>query len=153
MDLFPPLLRVQLSIVFGELKWLKKTASPKITLPSGAAHSQGWLTWQLQTKDTWASEPPWGQLRPVLTLSLLAFFSSLRIDPKSIAKNILYSGSCISFSIFQLDSQGTQQATLCIRSEETIAKLRISNWITGPPAGIEDPSLMTAAAPIAPGTQ
>lgn len=100
MDLFPPLLRVQLSTLFGDLTWLKKTASPKITLPSGAAHSQGWLTWQLQTKDMWTSEPLWGQLRPVLTPSLSAFFSSLRINPKSIAKNILYSGSCISFSIF-----------------------------------------------------
>lgn len=149
MDLFPPLLRAQLSTLFGELKWLKKMALPKITLPSGAAHSQGW---QLQKKDMWASEPPWGQLRPVLIPSLSAFFSSLRIDPKCIAKTIVCSGSCISFSIFQLDSQGTQLATFCIRSEKAIAKLRISNWITGPPAGIQDPSLMTAAAPIASGT-
>lgn len=40
MHFFPQLLGVQLSTLFGDLHWLKDTASPSIKLPSGAAHSQ-----------------------------------------------------------------------------------------------------------------
>lgn len=39
--------------------------------------------------------------------------------------------------------------TVCFSSEKTNAKMRISNWITCPPAGNAAPSLIIGAAQIA----
>lgn len=98
-----------------------------------------------------ASELPEG-LRLLLALrwgstSPSASFSFLRTDPENIL-SLLYVP--LYFMVGFLE---TQLARFCIRNEKTNGKMRILNWITGPPAGNEDLSLMIAAAQLATGTQ